>query len=107
MLQNALVFLIETLAGLFTVALLVRFYMQWARAPQRNPVSDFVNALTNFLVLPARRMIPGLWGLDLATLALAWLVQIVELLLVLMLSGYPIGADPGQAIGVVALLAIV
>ena len=84
MIQNALIFLIETLAGLFTVALLVRFYMQWARAPQRNPVADFVNALTNFAVLPARRFIPGLWGLDLATLLVAWLVQFLELLLVLM-----------------------
>ena len=64
MFQNALVFLIETIAGLFTVALLVRFFMQWARAPQRNPVSEFVNALTNFAVLPARRFIPGLWGLE-------------------------------------------
>jgi YggT family protein len=107
MIQNALIFLIETLAGLFTAALLVRFYMQWARAPQRNPVGDFVNALTNFAVLPARRFIPGLWGLDLATLLVAWLVQFLELLLVLMLGGYPLYADPGQALAAIALLAIV
>jgi YggT family protein len=107
MLQNALIFLIETILGLFTIALLVRFYMQWARAPQRNPISDFVNALTNFVVLPARRMIPGLWGLDLATLTLAWLVQLIELLLVLVLSGFPLRADPGQAIAGIALLAVV
>jgi YggT family protein len=104
---NALNFLIETILGLFTIALLVRFYMQWARAPQRNAVSDFVNALTNFVVLPARRFIPGLWGLDLATLVVAWLVQLIEIFLVLVLSGYPLGADPGQAIGAMALLAIV
>jgi YggT family protein len=107
MLQNALIFLIETILGLFTIALLVRFYMQWARAPQRNPISDFVNALTNFAVLPARRMIPGLWGLDLATLTLAWLVQLIELLLVLVLTGFALRADPGQAIAGMALLAVV
>jgi YggT family protein len=107
MLENALIFLIETILGLFTIALLVRFYMQWARAPQRNPVSDFVNALTNFAVLPARRVIPGMWGLDLATLVLAWLVQFIELLLVLALSGFPLRADPGQMIAGMALLAIV
>jgi YggT family protein len=107
MLQNALIFLIETFAGLFTIALLVRFYIQWARAPLRNPVSDFVNALTNFAVLPARRFIPGLWGLDLATLLAAWLVQFLELFLVLMLSGYPVRADPGQAIAAMTLLAVV
>lgn len=107
MLENALIFLIETILGLFTIALLVRFYMQWARAPQRNPISDFVNALTNFAVLPARRVIPGLWGLDLATLLIAWLVQVIELLLVLVLSGYPMRADPGQAIAAMALIAVV
>jgi len=107
MFQNALVFLIETIAGLFTVALLVRFFMQWARAPQRNPVSEVVNALTNFAVLPARRFIPGLWGLDLATLLVAWLVQFLELFLVLLLGGYPLHADPVQAFAAIALLAVV
>lgn len=107
MLENALIFLIETILGLFTIALLLRFYMQWARAPQRNPIADFVNALTNFAVLPARRVIPGWWGLDLATLTLAWLVQVIELVLVLVLTGYPMRADPGQAIAGIALLAIV
>jgi YggT family protein len=66
-----------------------------------------VNALTNFAVLPARRFIPGLWGLDLATLLVAWLVQFLELLLVLMLGGYPLYADPVQALAAIALLAIV
>jgi YggT family protein len=107
MLENALIFLIETILGLFTIALLLRFYMQWARAPQRNPIADFLNALTNFAVLPARRVIPGWWGLDLATLTLAWLVQLIELVLVLVLSGYAMRADPGQAIAGMALLAFV
>jgi YggT family protein len=105
MLAGALIFIIETVAGLFAVALLVRFYLQWARAPQRNPFSDFVNALTNFAVRPTRRFIPGLWGLDLASLLLAWLVQFVELFLVLQLRGYDLG--DGSAIVAMLLLAAV
>ena len=105
MLTNALIFLIETVAWLFTLALLLRFLMQWARAAQRNPVSDFVNALTDFAVKPARRVIPGLWGLDLATLVLAWLVQFVELFLVLQLRGVELGPAAGQAILAIVLLA--
>jgi YggT family protein len=107
MLANALNFLIQTILGLFTIALLVRFYMQWARAPQRNAVSDFVNALTNFAVLPARRLIPGLWGLDLPTLVVAWLVQVLEIALVLALTGFAVFADPGQSLVAIALLAVV
>ena len=52
MLAGAFIFLVETVGDLFTVALLLRFFLQWARAAQRNPVADFVNALTNFAVLP-------------------------------------------------------
>ena len=55
--------------------LLARFHFQWLRVPFRNPVGEFVLATTSWMVLPVRRVIPGLAGLDLATLLLAWLVQ--------------------------------
>ena len=105
MLTSALIFLIETAAGLFTVVLLLRFYLQWVRAPQRNPASDFINALTNFAVRPARRLIPGLWGLDLASLLLAWLTQFIELFVVLQLRGYEIGGAAGQSLMAMLLVA--
>ena len=87
MLADALIFLIKTGFGLFTIALLLRFYMQWARAAYRNPLSDFLAAVTDFIVRPGRRFIPGLWGLDLATLVIAWAVQFIELALVLQIDG--------------------
>jgi YggT family protein len=107
MLTNALIFLVNTVFGLFVVTLLLRFYLQWVRAPYRNPLSMFLQALTDFMVRPARRLVPGLWGLDLATLALAWLVQLVEILLVLQIKGYGLGPAAGQAFAAAALLALV
>jgi YggT family protein len=67
MLSNALVFLIETLFGLFAVALLLRFYLQCVRAPYRNPLSEFLAALTDFAVRRARRNIPRQWERDVGT----------------------------------------
>lgn len=107
MLSQALIFLVETVCGLFVVALLLRFYLQWARAPYRNPLSDFLQALTDFMVRPARRLIPGLWGLDLATFALAWVIQLLELVVVLQLRGYQAGPDAGTAFTALFLLALV
>jgi len=107
MLTTALIFLIETAAGFFTVALLLRFLLQWAHAAQRNPISEFLNALTNWAVRPARRVIPGFWGLDLATLLLAWLTQLIELFLVLQVRGFSFGPAAGQAIVALMLLAAV
>lgn len=107
MLTNALIFLLSTAFGLLTVALLLRFYLQWARAPYRNPLSEFIAALTDFMVRPARRVIPGLWGLDLATLVLAWLLQLLELFAVLQLRGYQGGAQAGQVFAALVALALV
>ena len=107
MFSNALIFLVSTVCGLFVVTLLLRFYLQWARASHRNPLSLFLQALTDFMVRPARRVVPGLWGLDLATLALAWLVQLLELAIVLQIQGRGFGPTAGAALLMMALLALV
>ncbi|OGA26286.1 MAG: osmotic-shock protein [Betaproteobacteria bacterium RIFCSPLOWO2_02_FULL_67_26] len=107
MLSGALIFLVNTVFGLFVVALLLRFYLQWARAPYRNPLSEFLQALTDFMVRPARRLVPGLWGLDLATLALAWLAQGAELAILLQIRGYAFGPEAGVAFAALVLLALV
>ena len=107
MLSGALIFLVGTVFGLFVVALLLRFYLQWARAPHRNPLSEFLHALTDFMVRPARRLIPGLWGLDLATLALAWILQLVEIFIVIQFRGFQAGPDLGMMFAALALLALV
>ncbi|MCL4470262.1 MAG: YggT family protein [Sulfuricella sp.] len=87
MLNQALQFLLETVFGLFALAALLRFFLQLLRAPFRNPFSQFVAALTDFAVKPLRRIVPGLFGLDLASLALAWLVEFILLLALFWLSG--------------------
>ena len=107
MLEKALIFLANTVFGLFTIALLLRFYMQWARAAYRNPLSEFLGALTDFMVHPARRVIPGLWGLDLATLVLAWLIQVLELFVILQIKDYSLASAAGSAYAGLALLAMV
>ena len=107
MLSDALILLVRTAFGLFIVALLLRFYLQWARAPYRHPLAEFLQALTDFMVRPARRVIPGLWGLDLATFGLAWIGQWLELLIVLQVRGYPLGPDVGAALAILVLLALV
>lgn len=85
--------LIEAVAAFFVVLLLVRFHFQWLRVPFRNQVGEFVVALTNWIVRPARRVIPGIVGLDLATLLAAWVLQGLGLWLLSLV----IGGSPGLA----------
>jgi len=106
-LNQAAMFLVETVVGLFSLALLLRFYLQLVRAPYRNPVSQFLCALTDFIVIPARRVIPGLWGMDLASLVLAWLTEAILLVALLALRGVELRSALGSVIVAIALLAAI
>src|SRR5258705_10620101 len=97
--NQALIFLLETFLGLFSLALLMRFYLQAVRAAARNPLSQFLAALTDFIVRPTRRFIPGLWGYDLSTLLLAWLTEVPLVGGALSLKAYQLGPGAGGAVG--------
>ncbi|WP_295387244.1 YggT family protein [uncultured Thiodictyon sp.] len=92
-LLNPLVFLIQTLFGVYTTLVLLRFLLQWVRADFYNPFSQFIVRVTSPALRPLREVIPSLGGMDTASLVLAWLLQTVELaLLALLLGANPLGA---------------
>lgn len=80
-------FLLQALTGFLTLALLLRFYMQAFRVSFNNQVGNFVVELTNWLVKPLRKALPGLFGLDLASLLPAYLLQLVFLAALASLQG--------------------
>ncbi len=86
-LTNPLIFLVQTLFGLYILAVLLRFLLQLVRADFYNPVSQFLVKVTNPPLKILRRIIPGLGGIDLASIILAWLLKAVELGLVITISG--------------------
>ncbi|OFZ69785.1 MAG: hypothetical protein A2Z01_05375 [Betaproteobacteria bacterium RBG_16_58_11] len=105
MLISAFIFLLDSVATAFVAVLLLRFHLQATRASYNNPLSQFAMTLTDFAVKPMRRVIPGLWGLDLATLTVAWLVELLLIALVVALTGR--GAEMGLGLaGGVALAAL-
>ncbi|MDD5295567.1 MAG: YggT family protein [Rhodocyclaceae bacterium] len=93
MLSQLLLMVLDTVFGFVSGILLLRFMMQWLRLPFRNPVGNFVLAASDWLVKPARRVIPGLWGMDLASLVPAWLLQCLLLGLKLAFSLHPASAS--------------
>lgn len=105
--NQILIFLLDTLLGLFSLALLLRFYFQLLRIPFYNPVSQFLIAVTDFIVRPTRRFIPGLGGIDLSTLILAWLLESVIVISVYLVQGYDFESNIIAAMGVMGLLGII
>jgi YggT family protein len=105
MLDPAIKFLLDTVFGLLTYAFLLRFAMQWLRAPFRNPVGQALTALTDWAVKPMRRALPGFRGIDWSTLLLAWIAQYAWLLAVALLLGR--GGLDGIVFVTLAVLAVV
>ena len=106
MLTQLLLQILDWVFGFFTLALLGRVLMQWARAPFRNPLGQFVIALTDWAVIPARRLIPSALGLDLASIALAWLAQAMYQGLLLGVMAGSSGALAATGLFSVILLAL-
>ena len=80
-------YLVDAVFGFFVFMLLIRFHFQWLRVSFRNQIGEFVIATTNWLVLPTRRFVPGLAGLDLPTLLLAWVLQSLCVWIVVAMRG--------------------
>ena len=104
MLAQLFYLVLDSLFGFLTLALLARFFMQWARAPFRNPLGQFVVAVTDWLVKPMRRIIPSAFGFDLASLLSAWFAQLVFHGIVFAVSAAALGVTPGL-VGLLALVA--
>ncbi len=83
---DALRFLINTVFGLVVYTALLRFIMQWLRAPFRNPLGQATIALTDWAVKPMRRIVAGRAGYDWASLLVAWIAQVLWLVALIALA---------------------
>src|SRR5947207_15816838 len=79
MLEPALKLIIDVVFGLLTYTLLLRFVMQVLRAPFRNRAGQAVIALTDWIVKPLRKLLPGFKGIDWASLVATYLFQVLWL----------------------------
>ncbi len=67
--------ILQTLASLYLLIIVLRFLLQIAKADFYNPVSQFIVKATNPLLIPLRRIIPGLFGLEIPCIVLALVLQ--------------------------------
>jgi len=93
-------FLLDVAAGLLGGACLLRLYMQYQRVPFGNPVGRFVFALTDWLVLPLRRVLPAVGRWDTASMVGVFLVELAQFGILWLLTDRPTG------VGVLPVLAL-
>ena len=84
---SALVFIVNALTSLYLLVLLLRFWLPWMRADFRNPLAQGILKLTSPVVIPLRRIVPSFGRLDTATILVAFVVQYLAILLLLLIIG--------------------
>ena len=82
--------LVSVIFGLYIFMLMLRLIFQILRADFYNPMSQAIVKITNPPLLPLRRIIPGLWGIDLASVVLIIILQAIEIWLLRTLTGIPV-----------------
>ena len=82
MLYNIVSLIVDTIGALVVGACLLRIWMQMRRVGMRNPVGIFVMAMTDWIVRPLRRIVPGAGGIDWASIVAAFLISLVAVLAV-------------------------
>jgi YggT family protein len=92
---NAATFLVETIFGLYILVVMLRFLLQLVRADFYNPVSQFIVKATQPPLTPLRRVIPGIAGIDVASVVLLLALKSIELWIVIGLSGHGSAAPAG------------
>nr|VFK63927.1 MAG: YggT family protein [Candidatus Kentron sp. UNK]VFK70757.1 MAG: YggT family protein [Candidatus Kentron sp. UNK] len=95
---NAGTFLVETLLGLYIMAVMLRFIFQLVRADFYNPITQFLVKVTDPPLQCLQRFIPRLLGVDLASVVLLLALQSLELWIIFAILGG--GANP---IGIIIL----
>ncbi len=105
--NNAGVFLVQTVFSLVILIVMLRLLLQMMRADFRNPVAEFLVKVTNPMLRPLRRFIPGIAGIDMASVVLLILLQMTELFVVTFIVGQTLPWGSLVILSVAELLGLV
>jgi YggT family protein len=89
--MEAIRYIVDTLLWLLTLAFLLRLLFQWVRANFRDPMADAIVRMTNWLILPLRRVLPPIGKIDTATVVSVLAVACLRTFAVLALAGQGVG----------------
>jgi YggT family protein len=92
--MDAIKYIVDMLFLLLTLAFVLRLLFQWVRADFRDPVADAIVRVTNWLIMPLRRVLPPIGKIDTATVVAVIAVAAARTLATFLLSGAGI-ADLG------------
>ncbi|KOO13516.1 hypothetical protein AKJ18_17270 [Vibrio xuii] len=84
--MNSMSFLISTLFDLYIMVVILRIWLQAARADFYNPFSQFIVKATQPVIAPLRRIVPSVGGLDLATVLFAYVLCVLKFVALILVA---------------------
>src|ERR1700694_5706527 len=93
--MDAIRYIVDTLLWLLLLAFVLRLLFQWVRADFRDPMADAIVRVTNWLILPLRKVLPPIGKIDTATVVAVLAVASIRTFASVALSGEGVG-DAGQ-----------
>ena len=85
--SDAGLFLVDTILGLYILIVLLRLLFQLIRADFYNPISQFIVKVSSPPLSRLRRVVPGLWGIDVAAIVLLILLEATRIAITTLLTG--------------------
>jgi len=104
--SSAIVFIVNAVTSLYLLVLLLRFRMPWLRADFRNPLAQGILRFTSPIVIPVRRIVPSFGRLDTATVLVAFVIQYLTVLLLLLILGQTAGIATIAVTSIVKLVVL-
>jgi YggT family protein len=104
--MQSLLFIVDALSGLYISMFALRFILQWIRASYQSPLAQFVLQVTAPVVVPARRVLPSVRGIDLPTLVVIFVLECVATLLLYAIIGFVPAIDAFLAAVLLRLVAL-
>lgn len=101
---QAIIFLVKLFFDIYILALILRYLLTIVRVDSLNPLSTLIMKVTNPLLKPLRRTIPGYFGIDWASIISLFLVQAIEIILVTLIITGGIPAFSGLTMLTIAYL---
>ncbi len=102
--MEAINYLLKFAFDAVLMILVLRVWLQLVRADFYNPLSQFIVKVSNPLVIPMRRIIPGLGGVDLATIVLAYIVATLTFIIIPLINAGPIDIISALYLGLIYLI---
>ena len=87
--KDALIFIIDAFVHLYVLILILRLLLPWIRVPFNNPITQGILRFTSPLVVPIRRVIPPIGRADTATVIVAYAIEYLLVLVIVLIKGWP------------------